>query len=256
MRTSIAAVALGVVLAAVACTHANAGANSQIPPGAIILWSGATNDIPSGWVLCDGQNGTPNLTDRFVMGAGSAYAPHDTGGTASHQHVAAAVGWAAGWAAFSPTVRAANNDSVAANIPPFYALAYIMKEPPCSLNLEVNGIESTNGEVTVQAGNALSVVAALDAGNLRGKDADGWLLMYSSRQKSWQHFDVSNQTWHVPNQALHQALKKSFTGPLQSFTGEVFRGEAATGDTYTFLLKLIVEDDDVYSTILRVRVTQ
>lgn len=39
-----------------------------IPTGAIVMWSGAINDIPQGWVLCDGTKGTPNLNDRFVMG--------------------------------------------------------------------------------------------------------------------------------------------------------------------------------------------
>ena len=40
-----------------------------VPVGGIIMWSGATNNIPSGWVLCDGNNSTPNLQDRFIVGA-------------------------------------------------------------------------------------------------------------------------------------------------------------------------------------------
>lgn len=52
-----------------------------IPRGGIILWSGATNNIPSGWVLCNGQNGTPDLRNRFVVGAGSTYGVGDTGGS-------------------------------------------------------------------------------------------------------------------------------------------------------------------------------
>lgn len=39
-----------------------------IPTGAIVMWSGAINDIPKGWVLCDGTRGTPNLSDRFILG--------------------------------------------------------------------------------------------------------------------------------------------------------------------------------------------
>lgn len=54
-----------------------------VPAGGIILWSGASNNIPSGWFLCDGQNGTPNLLDRFVVGAGSTYAVNATGGSAA-----------------------------------------------------------------------------------------------------------------------------------------------------------------------------
>ena len=53
-----------------------------IPPGAIILYSGFT--IPDGWALCDGNNGTPDLTDRFVIGAGKSYQVNDTGGEAEH----------------------------------------------------------------------------------------------------------------------------------------------------------------------------
>ena len=40
----------------------------QIPTGIIVMWSGTVNEIPEGWVLCDGTRGTPNLRDRFVMG--------------------------------------------------------------------------------------------------------------------------------------------------------------------------------------------
>lgn len=44
----------------------------------ICLFSGAIVDIPAGWALCDGNNGTPDLRDRFVLGAGSTYNPDDT----------------------------------------------------------------------------------------------------------------------------------------------------------------------------------
>jgi len=54
----------------------------QVPPGGIILWSGAIVDIPECWALCDGNNGTPDLTDRFIAGAGGGFNPDDTGGTA------------------------------------------------------------------------------------------------------------------------------------------------------------------------------
>jgi cytoskeletal protein CcmA (bactofilin family) len=48
--------------------------------GMIMLWSGSTSSVPSGWVLCDGSNGTPNLRDKFVVGAGSSYAVNAQGG--------------------------------------------------------------------------------------------------------------------------------------------------------------------------------
>ena len=61
--------------------------------GMIMLWSGSSASIPATWYLCDGSNGTPNLMDRFVVGAGSAYVVGATGGSAnavvvSHTHTA------------------------------------------------------------------------------------------------------------------------------------------------------------------------
>lgn len=54
-----------------------------IPTGIITLWSGAISGIPSGWVLCNGSNSTPDLRDRFVVGAGTTYAVGATGGANS-----------------------------------------------------------------------------------------------------------------------------------------------------------------------------
>lgn len=51
-----------------------------VPLGGIIMWSGASNAIPTGWALCDGKNGTPDLRDKFIVGAGNAYRPGDAGG--------------------------------------------------------------------------------------------------------------------------------------------------------------------------------
>jgi len=50
------------------------------PAGGIIMWSGALADIPAGWALCDGTNGTPDLKDRFVLGAAAGEDPGATGG--------------------------------------------------------------------------------------------------------------------------------------------------------------------------------
>ena len=133
---------------------------SSIPSGGIILWSGAASAIPSGWVLCDGNNSTPNLVDRFVLGAGTAApAVGATGGSkdaivVSHSHTASdsghshainAGGMAAGSgltktgiAALPPTntstgyanitVAATGSSGTGANMPPYYALCYIMKQ--------------------------------------------------------------------------------------------------------------------------------
>ena len=53
------------------------------PPGGIIIWSGSAAAIPTGWLLCNGASGTPDLRDRFVVGAGSTYAVAATGGAAT-----------------------------------------------------------------------------------------------------------------------------------------------------------------------------
>jgi microcystin-dependent protein len=141
---------------------------SSIPSGGIILWSGAANAIPSGWLLCDGNNSTPNLVDRFVVGAGTVSpAVGTTGGSkdaivvshshtatdSGHAHAMIGVGSARGKqsallgvldsslfssttnsnkgnsqiGAANITVAAAGQSGTNANLPPYYALCYIMK---------------------------------------------------------------------------------------------------------------------------------
>lgn len=127
----------------------------EIPKGGIILWSGKIADIPSGWFLCDGNNGTPNLSGRFVIHADAdSEGTNDVGDTGgadtidvSHNHNLPAPGsWggsvyhrAVGWNATtivqdnfdygSNTQEVTNSagSSTQAIKPKFYALAYIMK---------------------------------------------------------------------------------------------------------------------------------
>jgi len=77
----------------------------NVPSGAILVWSGAVSAVPSGYTLCNGQNGTPNLQDSFVVGAGSSFSVNATGGFASSGVMT----------------------SVGTNTPLYYSLAYIMK---------------------------------------------------------------------------------------------------------------------------------
>jgi len=143
---------------------------TPIPAGGIFLWSGSIGSIPAGYVLCNGSNGTPDLRDRFVVGAGSTYAVDGTGGSAnsivvSHTHTATSttaitdpghthatnvaiigatgagnftVGGGGGTtsintnttgitAATTTTVASAGNSGTNANLPPYFALCYIMK---------------------------------------------------------------------------------------------------------------------------------
>lgn len=53
---------------------------AKTPIGTIVIWSGMPDTIPDGWHLCDGDAGTPDLRDRFILGAGRIYAPKDSGG--------------------------------------------------------------------------------------------------------------------------------------------------------------------------------
>jgi hypothetical protein len=142
-----------------------------IPTGGIIIWSGAANAIPTGWVLCNGSNSTPDLRNRFVIGAGSTYAVAATGGSTdaivvSHTHTYSGTtadngvhnhntnisqdttgGSLLSFAqqqndnssmivtsdagshnhTFSGTTASAGASGTNANLPPYYALCYIMK---------------------------------------------------------------------------------------------------------------------------------
>lgn len=57
--------------------------NTAISANVIFMWYGSIESIPAGWALCDGSNGTPDLRDRFVIGAGSEHPIGNTGGTAN-----------------------------------------------------------------------------------------------------------------------------------------------------------------------------
>jgi hypothetical protein len=134
---------------------------TPIPAGGIFLWSGSIGSIPAGYVLCNGSNGTPDLRNRFVVGAGSTYAVNATGGSAdsvvvSHTHAATVTDPGHFHTTLSTTNAApgssvptlsgattANTSTVTtgitvtnasagisgtnANLPPYYALCYIMK---------------------------------------------------------------------------------------------------------------------------------
>ena len=144
--------------------------SSGFPTGGIILWSGSTSSVPTGWALCNGANGTPDLRNRFVIGAGSSYAVNATGGSAnavavSHSHTFSngktnttgnhrhaikrsnsdsgfggsvgtdAVGSNYVYSEYagnhshtvSGTISSSGSSGTNKNLPPYYALCYIMK---------------------------------------------------------------------------------------------------------------------------------
>ena len=58
----------------------SSGSNAIFPKGIIVSWYGILNSVPNGWRICDGSGGTPDLRNRFVIGAGSKYNLNTTGG--------------------------------------------------------------------------------------------------------------------------------------------------------------------------------
>ena len=114
-------------------------------PGMIIAWSGNTSNIPTGFVLCDGNNGTPDLRDKFIIGAGNNYNVGATGGSkdailVSHSHTTlnfvARSGYAEPRNFGVGTDGNCNNtggtdtqgeSGTDKNLPPYHALCFIMK---------------------------------------------------------------------------------------------------------------------------------
>lgn len=138
--------------------------DALFPRGIVLMWSGAIGDIPAGWALCDGNahtapNGdsvtTPDLRDRFIVGAGSTYAIGNTGGENSHQLTLAEIPahnhangvfkyllkydgnetqlHAGNWDPDEPNIhekgeiKTEGGNQPHENRPPYYALALIMK---------------------------------------------------------------------------------------------------------------------------------
>lgn len=65
-------------------TWATPSGGSGLPAGVIVMWSGTLASVPSGWALCDGNAGTPDLRDRFIYGWTQGVDPGGTGGSTSY----------------------------------------------------------------------------------------------------------------------------------------------------------------------------
>lgn len=70
-----------------------AAINAILPRGVIMAWAGNTWQVPSGWLLCNGLNGTPNLQDRFILGTAGARNPWEAGGSFSSGAATDTQGW-------------------------------------------------------------------------------------------------------------------------------------------------------------------
>ena len=110
-------------------------AKTILPPGTILAWAGDGN-VPPGWVVCDGNNGTPDLVNRFIMGTTIASGDvRTTGGSPTHSHNARFTGsrFEAANVGSNGTGATRHDDnriivSEAQNIPPYAKLIYIMKQ--------------------------------------------------------------------------------------------------------------------------------
>ena len=128
----------------------------SIPSGVIVSWYGDKANVPSGWAICDGTNGTPDLRDRFIVGAGNSYSlkatggantvsltadqngPHSHSGTTSSSQQTVVPGSdllgthsnnMGKWGTVNITLTTGSSGKGAAheNRPPYYALYFIMK---------------------------------------------------------------------------------------------------------------------------------
>ena len=111
----------------------------DFPDGAICLWEGAILDIPEDWYLCDGNNYTPDLRNKFIPGAGNLYAVGATGGNLTHSHTFTGDGHfhdiisgphiAGGtdYNDFTSTAAITGTTQTKNHLPPYKSYAYIMK---------------------------------------------------------------------------------------------------------------------------------
>ena len=111
----------------------------SLPSGSITEWSGAILDIPDGWLLCDGNNGTPDLRDKFIVGAGLTFAVGNEGGSINHTHTltcdghlhdltpGSSVGGGPNWAKYTNKSFPTGTANAADTKPPYFSLAFIKK---------------------------------------------------------------------------------------------------------------------------------
>lgn len=128
--------------------------SNGVPKGSIVIWSGTTANIPSGWALCDGKNGRPDLRDRFVLGSGGTTSTGAKGGSKevtltveqmpAHQHGLKLQQYSEAYTSIYPMasneykgtqliasginpIQSAGGGLPHPNMPPYYVLCYIIK---------------------------------------------------------------------------------------------------------------------------------
>ncbi len=109
----------------------------SIVPGVITAWAGAIGSVPSGWFLCDGTNGTPDLRDKFLISDGPNFSVGDEGGDPTHIHpftgdghahavpVETSIEIGTNFWPLTSTDPATGTTDQSSSLPKYWALAYI-----------------------------------------------------------------------------------------------------------------------------------
>ena len=203
------------------------GNSSSDPIGTVVAWSGAGNNLPSGYQLCDGATPVttelqtitggvvPDLRDRFVVGAGSTYSENDTGGSkdavvVSHEHTTNidgghvipgnggstySYGGAGTYASTVFNMDPAGVSGIDKNLPPYYSLCYIIKHSATAgsgeANVQANWTQTdTQHDSYIQ--NKPSIVTTAFTGTTVG-------LVPSSTSGETTKYLKSDGTWSIPS---------------------------------------------------------
>jgi microcystin-dependent protein len=124
--------------------------STVVPKGLISMWSGAISNIPTGWLLCDGTNGTPNLKGKFIVGYDSSSTDYNSVGKIGGAEVVTLTGAQSGVAPHSHTINdPGHSHTIESNRDYFYigidgagagGLAKIIRAAPININSAYTGI--------------------------------------------------------------------------------------------------------------------
>lgn len=191
-----------------------------VPTGCIIMWSGATTAIPTGWTLCDGGTyakldgsgnvSVPNLRDRFIVGAGSTYAVGATGGATSN----------------TPTISITSGS---------YALT--QNDLP-SYSLTVNESAHTHTATSTDSGHSHAIY---NSGNNANGGGGGWVLQGSNNTGKFTETSTANVTTTVASAKTNLTVSSGGGGAAHSHSTSATSSSVSTLPPYyalCFIYKL------------------
>lgn len=193
---------------------------SLIPTGCIIMWSGATSAIPSGWALCNGQTAAksdgsgnvtvPDLRDKFLVGAGSTYAVGATGGATSN----------------TPTITITSGS---------YALT--QNDLP-SYSLTVNESAHTHTATSTDSGHSHAI---FNSGNNANGGGAGWVLQGSNNTGKFTETSTANVTTTLTSAKTNLTVSSGGGGAAHSHSTSATSSSVSTLPPYyalCFIYKL------------------